>query len=190
MPGFSFPAAGRLGLTSPPYRPDYPTPGHRYYDPLRLPNALLGLVRSSLSSPDTLYRPSLTFVSPLNADSSMGGTLHITPGSLLMPDLLLPSFYTRKHLDLQSSQATPVTACPGRGPRWCPDCSPYRNPNCCLPLCTKHRLSLPVSRKLFTNHNAQDFRAQYTACSLVPSGFGLPSPGLPADFTTDLLAKL
>ena len=29
-----------------------------------------------------------------------------------------------------------------------------------------------------------------TACSLVPSGFGLPLPGLPADFTTDLLAKL
>ena len=29
-----------------------------------------------------------------------------------------------------------------------------------------------------------------TACSLVPSGFGLPLPGLPADFPIDLLAKL
>ena len=30
----------------------------------------------------------------------------------------------------------------------------------------------------------------HTACNLAKSGFGLPSPGLPADFTTDLLAKL
>ena len=29
-----------------------------------------------------------------------------------------------------------------------------------------------------------------TACSLAPSGSGLPLPGLPADFTVDLLAKL
>jgi len=29
----------------------------------------------------------------------------------------------------------------------------------------------------------------HTACSLAPSGFGLPLPGLPADFTIDLLAK-
>jgi hypothetical protein len=30
----------------------------------------------------------------------------------------------------------------------------------------------------------------HTACGLAPSGFGLPLPGLPADFATDLLAKL
>ena len=30
----------------------------------------------------------------------------------------------------------------------------------------------------------------HTACSLAPSGFGLPLPGLPADFAIDLLAKL
>ena len=30
----------------------------------------------------------------------------------------------------------------------------------------------------------------HTAYSLVKSGFGLPLPGLPADFTIDLLAKL
>jgi hypothetical protein len=29
-----------------------------------------------------------------------------------------------------------------------------------------------------------------TACSLAPSGFGLPLPGLPADFAVDLLATL
>ena len=30
----------------------------------------------------------------------------------------------------------------------------------------------------------------HTACNLAKSGFGLPLPGLPADFTIDLLAKL
>jgi hypothetical protein len=30
----------------------------------------------------------------------------------------------------------------------------------------------------------------HTACSLAKSGFGLPLPGLPADFAIDLLAKL
>ena len=29
-------------------------------------------------------------------------------------------FYTGKHSDLPSSQVTPVTACPGLRPRWCP----------------------------------------------------------------------
>jgi hypothetical protein len=29
-----------------------------------------------------------------------------------------------------------------------------------------------------------------TACGFAPSGFGLPLPGLPADFATDLLARL
>jgi hypothetical protein len=97
---------------------------------------------------------------------------------------------TRKHLDLPSSQVTPMTACPGLRPRWCPDYSPYRIQNCCLPSSQQRRLSLPVSRKVSNDHNEQDFGAPYTACSLDPSGFGLPLPGLPADFTTDLLAKL
>ena len=39
MPGFSFAAVGRLGLTSPPYRIKKKLPIHRYYDPLRLPTA-------------------------------------------------------------------------------------------------------------------------------------------------------
>ena len=30
----------------------------------------------------------------------------------------------------------------------------------------------------------------HTACNLAKSGFGLPLPGLPADFTVDMLAKL
>ena len=86
MPGFSFPAVGRLGLTSPPSQPIYL--GHRYYDPLRLPNALFGFVCYSLSAPDTLYRPSLSFVSPHKADSLKGGTLLINAGISLTLDVL------------------------------------------------------------------------------------------------------
>ena len=56
--------------------------GHRYYDRLRLPNARLGVVRSSLSSPDTLYRPSLPLCLPHwpVQDSSRGGTFHLNAG--------------------------------------------------------------------------------------------------------------
>ncbi|UCF55727.1 MAG: hypothetical protein JSW15_06280, partial [Deltaproteobacteria bacterium] len=52
MPGFSFPEVGPLGLGSPPCRSKFPF-NHRYYDPLRLPTVLLGVLRYSLSLPDT-----------------------------------------------------------------------------------------------------------------------------------------
>jgi len=39
-------------------------------------------------------------------------------------------------------------------------------------------------------HDYTYFGAQYTACTLATSGFGLPLPGLPADVTTDPLARL
>ncbi len=50
MPGFAFPAAGPLGLSSPPYRTGIYCPVPRYYAPLRLPTALLGSLRLSLAS--------------------------------------------------------------------------------------------------------------------------------------------
>ena len=50
---------------------DLNTLDHRYYDPLRLPNAHLGVVRSSLSYPNTLYRPSL----PLSLPHSISAEL-------------------------------------------------------------------------------------------------------------------
>ncbi len=96
---------------------------HRYYDRLRLPNARLGVVRSSLSTPDTLYRPSLPLCLPHCISAGLvGGAGHSTstPGFRLTLDLLIPSSYPRKHLDLPSPQATPMDACPGLRPRWCP----------------------------------------------------------------------
>ena len=57
LPGdFSFPAVGRLGLTSPPYRSGlFLPPELRYYDQLRLPNDFPGFVRFWLSAPGTLF---------------------------------------------------------------------------------------------------------------------------------------
>jgi len=70
MPGFSFPAVGPLDIGSPPYRPVttllHPDP--RYYDPLRLPTALLRFLRSSLSSPNTLLASHVLCLLQLRAD--------------------------------------------------------------------------------------------------------------------------
>ena len=48
----------------------------------------------------------------------------------------------------------------------------------------------PVSRTYPMTTMSTISGLNHTACSLAPSGFGLPSPGLPADFATDLLARL
>ena len=49
---------------------------------------------------------------------------------------------------------------------------------------------LPHERNYPNDHNYTFFGAQYTACILDPSGFGLSSQSWPADFTTDLVANL
>ena len=49
---------------------------------------------------------------------------------------------------------------------------------------------LPYKRDYPIDHNYTFFGAQYTACILDPSGFGLSSQSWPADFSTDLVANL
>ncbi len=46
------------------------------------------------------------------------------------------------------------------------------------------------ARFILSDHNYTFFGAQYRACILDSSGSRLPLPGLPAEFTTELLAKL
>jgi hypothetical protein len=55
------PFNGSMSDTSPPSRST--DVDHRYYVPLRLPNALLAVVHCSLSSRDTLSRPQFVFPS-------------------------------------------------------------------------------------------------------------------------------
>ena len=112
MPGLPFPTVGRVDLTSPPYRRSLSLQ-HRYYCQLRLPNAHLRSVRYSLSSPDTLHRPSL-FVIPFG----LSGKRELSspkPGFCLYDRLPQP-FCTGKRSDLPSSQVTPVITCPYSDP--------------------------------------------------------------------------
>ena len=61
---------------------------------------------------------------------------------------------------------------------------------CCLPHNSLRRLSFRQAEFILPVHDYTFFGAQYRPCTLVPSGFGLPLPGLPADFTTELAANL
>ena len=112
MPGFPFPTVGPLDLGSPPYRSEQSD--HRYYGPLRLPNAHLGFLRCSLSSPDTLVAPLLSLTGQVKALFTSART----PPRWLTGALDRITF-PRKHLALPSYQATPWTACPALRPRWC-----------------------------------------------------------------------
>ena len=83
----------------------------------------------------------LLFVSFLQA-RQRSGTLAFTPGLLGHPVRLFREM-TRKQMVLSSSQATPLNICPALRPRWCPQYSPYRFQDCCLPLKLQRRLSPP-----------------------------------------------
>jgi hypothetical protein len=80
------PSRGSLGH----WFPTFPTrrhraPSPRYYAPLRLPKARLGVVRCSLSSPDTLHRSSF-FVSLFAKKARVRGeSLLSTPGVFTVP---------------------------------------------------------------------------------------------------------
>ena len=73
MPGLPFPAVGPLDLGSPPYRSEQSD--HRYYGPLRLPNALLRFVRCSLSAPNTLVAPLLSLTGQVRTPLPSAWTL-------------------------------------------------------------------------------------------------------------------
>ena len=92
---------------------------------------------------------------------------------------------------LPSSQVTPLNTCPALRPRWCPDHSPYRSQDCCLLTACRSSAFIPIlfgTILLSTTIHISGFN--HTACILVPSGSVLPLPGLHAEFTTDLLARL
>ena len=132
------PSSGSLG-TSVPHL-------HRYYAPLRLPMAHLGVVRFSLSFPDPLGSRLLLCVPWSPKARVKGGRFLSTPG--VFPTLggtPAPDLSPRRPLALPSSRVTPVEACPALRPRWCPVYSPYRIQDCCLPV-TAHRRLLPRSR--------------------------------------------
>ena len=132
---------------------------HRYYDPLRLPIAHLGVLHFRL--PPIPCKLPLRFVSRLSRRVGLAGSVsRPSPGlwfSVSTPHPL--TFTTRKQLALPSSQVIPVSTCPVLRPRWCPAHSPYRIQDCCLPLTARRRLSL-AHASLSTDHDYTNFEAQ------------------------------
>ncbi len=62
------------------------------------------------------------------------------------PGTPFPAIFTRNHLALPSFQATLLNSCPALRPRWCPQRSPCRALDCCLPLKSERRLSPPEKK--------------------------------------------
>jgi hypothetical protein len=171
-----------------PIGPNYHCSDHRYYDLLRLPDARHGFVRSSLSTPDTLYRPSLALCLPhFVRDSFEGGTF--PPNARILPYgwFSLYLLFTRKHLDLPSSRATPFEYMPWSQTPVVSRLLALTHSGLLPSAACRASAFFPIRGNYPQDHNYTFFGAQYRACTL---GFGLPSPGLPVDFTTDLPARL
>ena len=134
MPGFPFPEVGPLGGGSPPYRSDLSD--HRYYGPLRLPNDHLGLLRFSLSSPDTLVAPLLSLTGQDRALLSSARTPpHWLTGALDRIAFAKETFGSPKFpgypFDCMPCSQTPVVF---------RSLATKRNRSCCLPLSPQRRL--------------------------------------------------
>ena len=171
MPSFTFPPVGPVGLGSPPSRPSYLI-GHRYYDPLRLPLLHLGSLRISL---DSRYLACPRF----RSSRLPGGGAHpLAPGHFCIP-VCLPGARRKEMAVLSSSQATPLCACPARGPRWCPFDSPCRLQDS-QPSGAVRPSAFPGSRRvILSDHNYKFFGAQsrglharYTWLHTHPYGIG------------------
>ena len=139
MPGFAFPPAGRLGLTSPPSSV--------------LRSAKTASVRSGRFAPHSLPVPTPAtpgFVSPPRmgqARPSRQSRGQPDARALVLPDCpRLPAPVCRRQEALPSSRATPVCACPVLRPRREPYTSPKRCPVCCLPLAESVGFQHPEGR--------------------------------------------
>ena len=185
MPGFPFPAVGPLGLGSPPSRSEHSD--HRYYGPLRPPNVHLRLVRCSLSPPDTLYCSAL-FVIPLRTlweDRALFPRARSFPSPAVSPNRVVQGNIRLSQVHRLPLGLHALFSDPGGVLITCHSITKtaafryLNNVGFC-----------PVSRTYPLTTMCTISGLNNTACSLAPSGSGLPLPGLPADFATDPLARL
>ena len=104
-----------------------------------------------------------------------------TPGLLISRYTSASGSLARRQLALPSSQVTPVSTCPALRPRWwCPACSSLTHTGL-LPS-SAFRLSafIPIlTGTILMSTTIQISGLNNAACTLAPSGFGLPLPGLP-----------
>ena len=129
LPGGRLPSRGSRG----PWFPTFVGTMRRY----DCPPAHLGTLHLSLAP--RYLACSLGLWYPSRA-RDLGGAPRTTPGPLVTRSPT-PGSVTRRQVALPSSRATPVDACPALRPRWCPQCSPKRTQDCCLPVTGNRRLS-------------------------------------------------
>jgi hypothetical protein len=179
------PSLQRVPWASVPHLP-------RYYAPLRLPRAHLGVVRFSLSSPDTLHHSSC-FVSLLCREGSCERLeLPLHARSLCPPRsaLLFPYATQGDNRLSHVPRLPPCTPALVSDPGGVLHTRHIACRTAAFRATARRRLSPPgIPRGYPHDHDSTYFGAQYRAGILAPSGFGLPLPGLPADFTTDRLAR-
>ena len=159
----------------------------RYYAPLRLPSVLLRSLRFWLSLPDTLSRfPS--FVSRFRL-AAWVGSLPASPRLLVSQYPLSSGILGGRQLALSSSRFILLNPCPGLRPRWCPECSPFRIQDCCLPLFNS--VGFPrFALVIFCPHQHIISRLNVTAWVLALLSFRCPLLVLPVSFASGLLARL
>ena len=100
--------------------------------------------------------------------------------------------WARRQVALPRSRVTPVKTCPALRPRWCPDHSPSRLQDCCLPAGKNRRLSPLYSLEGYPCvHNDILFGAPSRGLSSrVPSSFVRPLLGVHVECAAGLLARL
>ena len=164
--------------------------GLRYYDRLRLPRARLGGVRYSLSAPDTLHHSSF-FVSLCTEQGRVRGWSFLSTPGVFPPTGGTPTPDSTQG-DSWLSQVPRFPPCLHAlvlDPGGVLDTRLCASRTVAFRTTARRRLS-PASQDYPSDHHSTYFGAQYTAWTLDPSGFGLPFPGLPADCSPDLLARL
>ena len=179
MPGVAFPPVGRLGLTSPPS----------------------SVLCSTTTAPCPSRAASLVTRVPIPCVllSVRGVPIGLVCGA--KPPAHARAFgrpvphsggCTRRQVALPSSRVTPVKTCPALRPRWCPDHSPSRLQDCCLPAGKNRRLSPLYSLEGYPGvHHDILFRAPSRGLSSrVPSSFVRPLLGVHVECASGLLARL
>lgn len=187
MPGFAFPSMGPFGFGSPSSQSGHIDPDWRYYAQLRLPPALLGSLRCSLSLPNTLS----CFLSLCPVSGSPSGWKPPYVAEAL--DQPVPFIFWRfggRQVALPSSRVVPLYTCPALRPRWFPADSPFRLRDCCLPHVGMRRLSQFLLWLSFCPHLCSISGFYVTAYVLALLSFTRPLLVLHVSFATDLLARL
>jgi hypothetical protein len=158
----------------------------------RSPSVLCSATTATTPSrrPSVVPRPPIPWCDPL---------LHSQPGPRTTPPGWARRFSTpaprsgtfpRSVVALPSSRVTPLKACPALRPRWCPQHSPYRVQDCCLPrLATCRLFPLVGTRGYPPDHNYTHFGAPSRGLRPHDTRLHTPHGGDACGFATDLLAR-